>query len=273
MKTIVYQGVKGSFSYLTAVKRWGEDNHFLGMNTFREVFEAVAEGRADAAVIPIENSLAGSIYENYDWLIRYDLSIVGEAHTKIEHCLLGLGKVEDLKKVFSHPKALEQCTVFLRAHPEIKSVVHADTAGAAADVAASGDPSLGSIASRESAEIYGLKVLRAQIEDEPNNYTRFLFVTKRAEPVAHANKCSLSFTLEHTPGKLASVLQHLSQHGMNLMKIESRPIKTKPFEYVFYVDVEFTDPASLTLLKDYQILGFYEKDQNHRLGADGRLDR
>jgi prephenate dehydratase len=259
MKTIVYQGIKGSFSYLTAVKRWGEGNHFLGMNTFREVFEAVAEDLADAAVIPIENSLAGSIYENYDGLIQHNLSIGGEAHTKIEHCLLGLGDVENLKKVFSHPKALEQCTVFLRAHPQIKSVVHADTAGSAADVAAWGDPTIASIASLECAELYGLKVLRAQIEDEPNNYTRFLFVEKGSPQIEKANKCSLSFTLEHTPGKLAGVLQHLSQHGMNLMKIESRPIKTKPFEYVFYVDVEFTDLPNLEIFSTYKVLGFYTR--------------
>ncbi len=273
MKRIVYQGIKGSFSYLTAVKQWGEEHRLTGMNGFREVFEAVAEDRADLALIPIENSLAGSIYENYDGLIRYDLSIIGEAYTKIEHCLLGYGEIASLKKVFSHPKALEQCGVFLRAHPWISPVLHTDTAGAAADVARWGDPSLGAIASRESAELYGLQVLRANVEDEPNNYTRFLFVAKSPSTAAPANKCSLSFTLEHTPGKLAEVLEHLSRQGANLTKIESRPLKTKPFEYVFYLDIEFTEPPNLDIFSNYKLLGFYEKDQNHRIRADGRLDR
>lgn len=264
-KRIGYQGVKGAFSYLEAVKRFGENNLFIGRGSFREVFEDLQEGRTDAALLPIENSLAGSIHEVYDLLYQYSFTINGESYRLIEHCLLGLGKLEDIQKVFSHPKALEQCTKFLKAHPGMKPIVHADTAGAAAEVAQKKDKTLAAISSEECADLYGLQVIRKNIEDEPNNYTRFFAISKRAEP-GKKNKCSLMLTLKHEPSSLYRLLGLFAEENLNLTKLESRPMKQRPFEYIFSLDFEFgLQDIEKFLIKcknqaqSFKLLGIYEK--------------
>lgn len=250
MNTIVYQGVKGAFSYITAIKAFGSEHTFMGEKTFADVFNRLDDGLADYAVIPIENSLAGSIYENYDLLSHSGAWIVDEHYTKIEHCLLAVIPVEEasgdhrlkkIRKVLSHPKALEQCKEFFKKYPWIEAVAHSDTAGAAAEIAVANNPEHAAIASSVAGSLYGLDVLQEGIEDDPANYTRFLVVAKKISECNSKKKSKGSFLLEvaHVPGILAAVLNCLAGHGMNLTKIESRPLQGRPFEYRFYVDFEF----------------------------------
>lgn len=270
MKTIAYQGEQGAYSYLTAVKAFGEEPLYIGMRTFKEVFDLLHNGQADYAVIPIENSLVGSIYENYDLLNRYEAPIIAEHYTKIEHCLLAAHAVplKNIKKVFSHPKALEQCKGFFSKHPWMEAIAYWDTAGAAAEIAERSDPDCAAIASAQAGKIYKLNILKDNIEDDPQNYTRFVTIAKRGRALHQADKISLSMHLKHAPGSLAKVLNKLGTQGMNLSKIESRPLKGSPFEYIFYVDFEFHGQKVeevLYLLSELKsevellkILGFYK---------------
>lgn len=277
MKTIAYQGVRGAFSHMTALKEFGEKNTFKGAHTFKEVFEMVESGKADYAVIPIENSLIGSIYENYDLLNSYEMQIVGEHYTKIEQCLLAVPtpyekkerRLKEIQRVLSHPKALEQCSHFFQRHPWIEAVVYMDTAAAAAEVASKGDLSLGAIASAHAAALYGLEILKKAVEDDPKNYTRFVTITKKELYDDLIDKCSLLLQLKHIPGTLAEMLKQCADRELNLMKIESRPLRGAPFEYLFYIDLEFTrgkQEAVERLVKEMccrvqklKILGFYKR--------------
>lgn len=265
MKRCLFQGITGSYSY-QAAQNWDRDLLLIGKNTFREVFSALQAKEGDYAVIPLENSLAGSIYENYDLLLEYSTSILGEIYLKIDHCLLSKGEdIGTLKKVLSHPKALEQCTRFFKDHPGVERVIHFDTAGAAEEISKRDDPYEAAIASRQAAEMYGLHILQENIQDERDNYTRFAFISKQAKE-SIGNKCSLVFTLPHEVGALAQVLQLFVLKEINLTKIESRPLKTKPFEYIFYVDCESKNKERLRELVealkavacDLKVLGFYQ---------------
>lgn len=259
----LYQGIKGAFSY-QAAKKWDPDLLLIGKNTFREVFLALQAGEADYAVIPLENSLAGSIHENYDLFHEYSTAILGEIYLKVDHCLLSKGmEMSAINKVFSHQKALEQCTRFFNAHPAMERVIHFDTAGAAEEISKRDDPCEGAIASRQAAELYGLHILQENIQDVQENYTRFAFVAKQGEGHFIGNKCSMVFTLPHEVGALSKVLQLFVLHEINLTKIESRPLKSKPFEYVFYVDCEGNWNESLidflkTITCHLKVLGCYQ---------------
>lgn len=281
MKRIVYQGAQGSFSELAALAAFGADVQLTGKETFLSLYEALEEGQADIAVIPIENTLIGSIWENYDLLHQFDIEIVGEKLLKIEHCLLGIddseGAMNRIKRVYSHPKALDQCRAFFRAHPWIEPIVHYDTAGAAAMLAQRQDPEEAAIASCETAQLYSLCVLKKGIADNPQNYTRFLFAAKKGRNVFQGDKCTVLLTLKHEPGALAQVLQDVASHGINLTKIESRPIIGKPFEYLFYIDLQF-GPTQMHLLEQAlknlqeitqscKMLGIYNKDRSCVLNA------
>lgn len=270
MKIITYQGMEGAFSHITAIKQFGENCVYTRAATFRDACESVEKGEADYAVIPIENSLVGSIYENYDLLNQYDMVIVGENYTKIEHCLLTVkGNVElkTIKKVLSHPKALEQCAKFFERNPWIEAIVSANTATAASEVAKRGDPSCGAIASEQAAKIYGLEVAAQSIQDDPANYTRFITIAKNQTDDHQADKCSLLFRLKHEPGSLASILDMVAGQGVNLTKIESRPLRGSPFEYIFYADFEFDRIQEikklLTIIEKkvqlFKMMGFYKR--------------
>ncbi|MBS0625901.1 MAG: bifunctional chorismate mutase/prephenate dehydratase [Verrucomicrobia bacterium] len=237
MNRIAYQGIEGSFSHLTA-KRFS--SQLLGLPTFQAVYEAVEKGEADFALMPIENTLAGTIYETIDLLNQGDLKIVGMTQTKIEHSLMALPGAEP-QRVKSHPKALMQCTRFLAENPHLEAISYFDTAGAAANLK---DLSTAAIAHSSAAKIYGLEILAQNIQDHEENYTRFFLIGKRA---VEGKKASLCFTLDHRPGSLADVLTHLA--GANLTYIVSRPIIGKPFEYMFYVDLESIDGAALEELQ------------------------
>jgi prephenate dehydratase len=251
---IAYQGIEGSFSHRTLA------NHSagkVGLPTFRAVYEAVENGDVDLGLLPIENTLAGTIYETIDLLSQGDLKIVGELHTKVEHSLLALPGAK-ISKVLSHPKALAQCTKLFATHPEWTPVPHYDTAGAAADVATLNDPTLAAIANASAAEIYGLEVVTQGVQDHDENYTRFYLISKTGTT---GSKGSLCFTIEHEPGKLAEMLNLFAKLGINLTYIVSRPIVGKPFEYLFYVDLELRDKLPPI---EGKILGTYETISNWR---------
>jgi prephenate dehydratase len=277
MKTIAYQGIKGAFSYLTAVNAFGADHHFIGSQTFKEIFELLEYGKADYGMIPIENSLIGSIYENYDLMNAYEVHIVGEQFTKIEHCLLatpdsqrqGEGRLRTIKKVLSHPKALEQCSSFFQRHPWMEAVVHVDTAAAAQEIASSGDSTHAAIASASAGKLYGLEILQEGIEDDHRNYTRFATVTKKGMRVSQSDKCSFLMQLKHIPGTLVEILKEFANQGINLTKIETRPLRGNPFEYLFYVDFEFGERKQENIedllnqlchkVQTLKVLGFYKR--------------
>jgi prephenate dehydratase len=263
MNIVAYQGTKGSFSYLTAMRLFGESNTLQGFSTFEEAFHAVEKGEAALALLPIENTLAGTIYETLDLLSQGSLKVIGETKTRIEHSLLGSigSRLSEIHTVYSHPKALAQCQRFLAKHPHMKGMAYYDTAGAAADIAKMGDTSIAAIAHAYNAEIYPLEVLAQGIEDHAQNFTRFFILSKEAK---EGTRCSICFMLKHTVGALAEVLSELARCHVNVTYIVSRPLIGKPFEYMFYMDLEASQKASfIEKIKDkthsLKILGWYHE--------------
>jgi chorismate mutase/prephenate dehydratase len=241
---VTYQGVEGSYSHLAAQRRYaGRPGGALltGCETFREAAEAVLQGVADLALLPIENTTAGSINETYDLLAPGKLHITGEVISAIEHCLLALPGVtlDELRVVISHPQALAQCHDFFARHPHLTSRPEIDTAGSARRVAASGDRTLAAIASSAAAKTYGLAILAQGIQSSTGNATRFVEVAPRPAPLPEgaAAKTSLVLALADRPGALGETLMHFSARGLSLTKLESRPIPEAPFTYRFYMDV------------------------------------
>ena len=242
---IAYQGVEGANSHLAAQQRYaGRAGGVLltGYETLRQAADAVHDGEADLGFLPIENSTAGSINETYDLLAEDRLFITGEATRRVEHCLVGWPgtRLEDLTAVLSHPQALAQCDAFLRLLPWAKPRPEFDTAGSARKVAESGDRRWAAIASAEAATLYGLEVLRPAIQTEVSNLTRFVEVARESLPVAPGVGCktSLLVVVRDEPGALGEILVELARRGLNLKKLESRPIPSEAWRYRFYIDVE-----------------------------------
>ena len=243
---VAYQGTEGSYSHLAAQRRYaGRAGGVLlaGFDSFRQVAEAVLTGAADLALLPIENTTAGSINETYDLLAAGGLVITGEVVAAIEHCLLVLPgtTLADLRIVLSHPQALAQCEEFFRGHPAIRPQAEFDTAGAARKVQQLGDRSVAAIASAAAAPTYRLEILASGIQNRAENATRFVEVGLHPLPVAAgaAVKTSLALVLMgDRPGVLGEALREFSQRGLNLTKLESRPIPGSPWSYRFYLDVE-----------------------------------
>lgn len=235
---VAYQGVAGAYSEIAA-SRAAENAEPLGRPTFHEVFAAVASGEAELGVVPVENSLAGTVHQAYDLLLETDLHVARELIVRVNHHLLALPGVRlaDVRRVRSHPQALAQSDGFLARH-RLLPVAAYDTAGAAQDLAVSGARDEAAIASRRAAELYGLDVLAEGIEDEPFNFTRFLVLSRR-EPApgeGGPHKTSLVFAVRHQPGALLEALAEL--RGLNLTRIESRPRRDRAWSYNFYVDFE-----------------------------------
>ncbi len=271
---ISFLGIPGSFSYQAAREYFSEQDAYEGHPRFAEIFEDILKERVDYGIIPVENSLTGSIYENYDLLYRYDVRVFGEHYLKVEHNLMAIVSGDDPKerissitRAFSHPRALEQCAHFFEKHPHIQATAYTDTAAAAQYVAQSGDTHMAAVANREASRLYDLQILAANIEDDPHNYTRFLVIGRDKDFDRESNKCSVLFTLPHVPGSLFRTLKYLADHNLNLTKIESRPIPGKAFEYIFSVDFEFKtgDMARIDeAITDFRktthtlkVLGFY----------------
>jgi len=207
-----------------------------------DVFKELVSESVDAAVIPIENSLAGSVLEHFDLLLQHDVKVVSESLLRIRHNLIAISgtTIADIDRVFSHPVALAQCRRFLAEHPKMESYAFYDTAGSVKQLVELRDKHAGAIASEAAAHYYGAEILRSGIEDNPENYTRFFLVrrTPEAATVPNSNKISIAFSVENRPGSLVAALNELSAIGTNLTKIESRPVHGKPWEYVFYVDCQ-----------------------------------
>jgi len=204
-----------------------------------EVFDRVQRGSVDGAVIPIENSLAGSVAEHFDLLLSHDVSIQSEFPLRIVHNLIAAPGVQlrDIKKVYSHPVALDQCRDFFRGHPRIEPVVFYDTAGSVKHVVKERMKDAAGIAGKQAASVYGGKILKAGIEDDKRNFTRFFYIRKGRRIRRGADKTSLAFSVKNIPGALFKALSVFALRDISLSKIESRPVRGKPWEYVFYVDI------------------------------------
>ncbi len=267
--TVACQGTEGAYSQ-KITDRMFEFADILYMNTFNDVFNAVEKGMCPFGVLPIENSTAGSVTQVYDLMEKHRFHIVKAARQRIDHRLLALPgvQIEDIREVVSHEQALRQCGAFLAAHPKIKVTAMENTAKAAAFAAASGRRELAAIASQECAQLYGLETLSDAITDTGNNATRFICIAKDLQVYAGANKISLMLSAAHRPGSLYRLLSHISVMGVNLTKLESRPIPGKDFEFRFFFDIEASilDPAIRALMEQlkqdsdqFVFLGNYEE--------------
>ena len=247
VETAAFQGERGAFSQQAVYQLMGAQADIAPCVRFEDVFRALAEKRVDAAVIPIENTLAGSVHENYDHLLNFDVRIVGETNVRIVHNLIALPgtSFKKIRRVYSHPVALNQCLSFFAHNPQVERVPFYDTAGSVKMLAEEKPAESAAIASRVAAEIYGARILRRSIEDDHRNFTRF-FLLRRAAwkgksvPAPAKNspwKTSLVFTTRNIPGALFRALSAFSLRDINLAKIESRPLRGKPWEYLFYLDL------------------------------------
>ena len=239
MAGVAFQGERGAFSEDAVMKLFGSDVDFLPCVCLRDVFQAVLEDGVGFGVVPVENSQAGSINETYDLLLTYPLNIFAEVILRVSHCLMALPgeKLANIRTIRSHPQALAQCEEFLnKLGAEV--VPTYDTAGSAKMIKDRQLKGCAAIASRRAADIYGLEILVPKIETNVNNYTRFFAISKEKAKPHEKNKTSLVFAAKHVPGALYSILGIFAARNINLTKLESRPSKTKPWEYVFYTDFE-----------------------------------
>jgi prephenate dehydratase len=241
---VAFQGEPGAFSFSAARKFFGPEIPMQPCERFQQVFEALSAGTATYAVIPIENTLYGSIHENYDHLLQYGFKIAGETTIRIAHQLIAQPGVcfEEIRRVFSHPVALDQCRHFFAAFPHLTPVSFYDTAGSVKMIMQQQLTDAAAIASEAAAEIYGGSILKRNIEDNEGNFTRFFLLTKQiyTMEVFHRSdfwKTSLVFAAANEPGALFKAMACFALRNINLTKIESRPIREKPWEYLFYVDV------------------------------------
>lgn len=243
---VAIQGIAGAFHDEAARKFFGRMTggagvHLVECETFSLLCERVDSGEADYGIMAIENTIAGTLLQNYGYLDRFRLKIIGEIYLRIKMNLMALPGVrtEDLKYVFSHPIALRQCAEYLDTLRGVTVSESEDTAESARDISERRLADTAAVAGEEAARMYGLEILEAGIETVKQNYTRFIALSKNSESVADADKASLSFGLRHQPGSLAEVLSIFARHGVNLTKIQSVPILGQPYRYTFYVDVEW----------------------------------
>jgi prephenate dehydratase len=244
-KRIAFQGESGAFSEVAARQLAGADSTPVPLQNFEDVFLSVKNGKCHSAAIPIENTLHGSVHENYDLLLKYDLFIYGETFVRIVHNLIARPGVRraKIRRVFSHPVALNQCRRFFEENPQIEKTPFYDTAGSVRMVMEEGLGDAAAIASAAAAEIYGGKILQRSIEDDRENYTRFFLLEKRRRILKSTDKNShgrfkttLVFTTKNSPGALFRSLSAFALRDLSLTKIESRPLRGKPWEYLFYLD-------------------------------------
>lgn len=268
MNRVAFQGERGAFSEDAVISFFG-DVELVPCRSLSSVFEAVTEGSAGFGVVPVENSQAGSINETYDLLLRCDLNICGEIDLKVNHCLLALPgeSVASIRTVYSHPQALAQCEQFLSGI-DVEIVPTYDTAGSAKLISDRRLANCAAVASKRVSQIYGMQVLAENIQTIPGNYTKFIVVSKQKAKHAANNKTSLVFATQNVPGALYHCLGAFATRSINLTKLESRPSKDKPWEYVFYVDFEghIDDDVCSQALADLRektrflkILGSYPK--------------
>jgi len=267
---VAFQGEPGAFSEEAAVQLLGEGITTVPRPTFDAAFRAISDGLADALLAPVENTLAGPVVRVYDLLLESSLTIIAETILPIEHHLIGChgSSLDSIRSVASHPMALAQCERFFLAHPTLKRVPAEDTAGSVREALARGDKSSAAIAGRRAAEHYAGVILAAAIQDNAENFTRFVLLSPASEtqpPPPDARKMSIAMRLAHRPGALLASLAPFANHGVNLQKIESRPIHGRPWEYQFFLDVEADSSSQLDsalaevrqATSDFRILGLY----------------
>jgi len=265
-----FQGEHGAYSEQAVLDHYQGQTTTLPCESFDRVFAAVTGGEVDLGFIPVENSLAGSIHRNYDLLLQQNLVVTGEHYLRISHCLITLPGVAlgDIRRVISHPQALAQCESNLRALPGVRIEPVYDTAGSVKMIKELGDPTVAAVASRRAAEIYGLPVLRADFEDNPENYTRFQIIARQAVDPGDNAKTSIVFALNNRPSALFRAISVFALRQIDLTKMESRPLVGKPWEYYFYIDFagSTADPTvqhALANLEEYstflRVLGSYPR--------------
>lgn len=265
---IVFQGLEGAYSQEAMEMFFGENCDSFHVATWKDAMEAIRMGKADYAVLPIENSSAGIVSENYDLLVEYDNYIVGEQIVKINHALLGLEDADeaDIRSVYSHKQSIMQCSDFLEQHDNWEKFSVSNNAVAARKVKEDGDKHQAAIASAKNAQIYGLKVLRNSIQNNKNNSTRFIVVTGKKIYTEAASRISICFEVNHESGALYHALSHFIYNGLNMTNIQSRPLQNKNWEYRFFVDFDgtFEDDAVQNALRglkeetiSFKILGTY----------------
>lgn len=264
MQKISFQGERGAYSEDAAISFFN-NSKTIPCHTFSEAIEATEVSKTDYSVLPVENSLEGSVGESYDLLLSTNLSVVGEIYYRVRHCLIGFDKLENLDTVYSHPQALGQCRRFIQKH-NLTTVPAYDTAGSVKIIKEIGKKNICCIASRRASEIYQVPIIAEGIEDNTNNYTRFLVLSRTR--VYDGNKTSIIFSVKHEAGALFNILKEFNAYKINLTKIESRPNKSTPWEYNFYVDFDGNenDQEISELLKKItgqciflKVLGSYKK--------------
>jgi prephenate dehydratase len=269
---IAFQGERGAFSEEAAIKLLGEKITLVPRLTFEAAFRAIFEGLADYLLAPIENSLAGSVHRSFDLLVDSNLNIIAEEIIPIAHNLIGPpgSRFDEVRVVESHPVALAQCEQFFVEHPRLKRIATEDTAGSVRAVMLAGDVHRAAIAGRRAAEIYGGTILREHLEDNAENYTRFWLLSPSQTEPEDADKLSLFFQLDHRPGALLHALEPFARRNINLMKIESRPVHGRPWQYRFYLDLQTarSNPEAAAALEELdkqvvelRILGSYAAAQ------------
>lgn len=248
---VAFQGEAGAFSEAAAIQLLGREITPMPRPTFDAAFRAIAEGAADALLVPVENSLAGSVVRVYDLLLESHLAIAAETILPIEMQLIACpgASLADIRSVASHPMALAQCERFFSAHPQWQRIAAEDTAGSVREALSRGDKTHAAIAGRRAAERYHGVILAESIQDNAENFTRFVLLLPAEKAAAIANpvarKMSIAMRLAHQPGSLLAALEPFARHGVNMLKIESRPIHGQPWEYQFFLDLEAETPALL----------------------------
>jgi len=237
MIRVSFQGERGAYSEAASRAFFSEDIETVPLPTFAEVLDSTSKGITDFSVLPVENSLEGSVGESYDLLFSTSLNAIGEYYLRIEHCLIGNGRLEDVDTIYSHPQALGQCRNFIEKH-KMKTVPTYDTAGSVKIIKDIGSKNVACIASSMASEIYDMPIIAKEIANNLNNYTRFLVLGKQQKKETGKDKTSIIFSIKHEPGSLYRIIENFHKYNINLTKIESRPNRTSVWEYNFYVDFE-----------------------------------
>jgi len=237
MVKVSFQGERGAYSEGAARSFFVEEIETIPLTTFKEVLESTASNNTDYSVLPIENSLEGSVGESYDLLYSTSLNAMGEIYHRIEHCLIGNGKLEEVDTIYSHPQALGQCRDFIQ-NNNMKTVPTYDTAGSVKIIKEINKTNVSCIASKTASQIYKMPVISENIANNLSNYTRFLVLSKKTSEETGNDKTSIIFSIKHEPGTLFRIIKNFNNYNVNLTKIESRPTKSENWEYNFYVDFE-----------------------------------
>ena len=234
---VSFQGERGAYSEAAAISFFNEKIETVPLPTFAEVLDSTQNDKTEYSILPVENSIEGSVGESNDLLYETTLNAVGEKYQKIQHCLIGFDSLEKIDTVYSHPQALGQCRKFIQKN-NFKTIPTYDTAGSVKIIKELKKENIACIASREASEIFQVPVIMEDIADNPKNYTRFLILSKKKAEESQKDKTSIVFSIKHEPGALNHIIEKISEYGINLTKIESRPKKSTVWEYNFYVDFE-----------------------------------